>query len=182
MVDITRCAQCGKTIPALDNGCAWCDAEERGRPGFREDNWMPLSIRMLLWLFVANLAMTGIFASLTLVANAQASAPDSAVAIAALLRLLLAGAVLVGIWFREPWGRWLPLSFLAFEGLAFLALQIGLFPPGRWIGGWLAPLWNLLFVFLFLRDDVRSRLDPHVADRREVGELIESFRNDDPAD
>ena len=98
-------------------------------------------------------------------------------AVLASLRLLLSGVTFVGLVFREPWGRWLPLLVLAFEALSWI--WVGLLPPGRWVGGWLAPLWNLLFVFLFLRDDVRARLDPRVADRREVGELLEAFREEE---
>lgn len=178
MVDITRCEQCGKSIPALDTGCAWCDAAERRQAGFREDDWLPLSIRMLLWLFGVNLVVTGGLAAFTLVGNTRADAAASLVAIAASLRILLAAAALLGLVFREPWGRWLPLCFLAFEASGFVAVQLGLPGSGRWIGGWLAPLWNLLFVFLFLRDDVRARFDPRVADRRQVDELLDSFQDD----
>jgi hypothetical protein len=176
MVDITRCERCGKVIPALDTGCPWCEADEARRPGFREDTWMPLSIRMLIWLFVANLVVTGVLAIFSLIANAGADAGRSLVAICASLRLLLAGTTLVGIIFREPWGRWLPFGFLAFEAMGFICLQVGLLPSDRWIGGWLAPLWNVLFVFLFVRDDVRAWLDPAVADRREVGELLDEIQ------
>ena len=42
MVDITRCERCGKVIPAIDNGCAWCDAAEARQPGSLEDDWLPL--------------------------------------------------------------------------------------------------------------------------------------------
>ena len=45
-----------------------------------------------------------------------------------------------------------------------------------WIGTWVAPLWNVLFGFLFMRDDVRTRLDPASADRREVGRLLDEIR------
>lgn len=178
MVDITRCERCGKVIPALQTGCPWCDAAEARRPGFREDDWLPLSIRMLLWLFMVNLAVTGLLAILTLMANGGEEPGRSIVAVLASMRLLLAGVCLVGLAFREPWGRWLPLWFLAFEALSWLGA--GLLSESRWIGGWLAPLWNLLFVFLFLRDDVRARFDPRLADRREVGELLEMFREEDP--
>ena len=180
MVDITRCERCGKLIPAIDNGCAWCDSVEARQTGFREDDWLPLSIRMLIWLFGANLAVTGTFAVFTLIANAGAESDRSTVAILASVRLLLSGATALALGYREPWGRWLPFSFLAFEGLSFVALQAGLLPADRWIGGWIGPLWNLLFVFLFLRDDVRARLDRRVANRREVGELIETLQRDPP--
>jgi len=178
VVDITRCERCGKTIPALDSGCPWCEAADARRPGFREDDWMPLSIRMLLWLFVTNLVVSAALAVFTLTASERTLDAASLVAVAATARLLLAGATLVGIVFRERWGRWLPLSFLAFEGLSFIALQAGVLPADAWIGGWLAPLWNLLFVFLFMRDDVRGRFDRRLADQREVGELIDSFRDE----
>lgn len=177
MVDIVRCERCGKVIPALDTGCPWCEAAEARRPGFREDDWLPLSIRMLLWLFMANLLVTAMLAILTLMANSGEGPGRSMVAILASIRLLLSGVTFVGLAFREPWGRWLPLSFLAFEALSWV--WVGVLGDGRWIGGWLAPLWNVLFVFLFLRDDVRARLDPRVADRREVGELLEIFREEE---
>jgi hypothetical protein len=178
LVDITRCERCGKTIPALDTGCPWCEAAEARRPGFREDDWLPLSIRMLFWLFMANLVVTGLLAILTLVANVGAGPSRSIVAVLASLRLLLSGATLVGLVFREPWGRWLPLSFLAFEGLSWAGV-VSFMPESIWVGGWLAPLWNLLFVFLFLRDDVRARLDRGMADRKAVGELLELFREEE---
>ncbi len=73
MVDITRCVQCGKVIPAIDTGCAWCDAAEERQHGFREDSYLPLAIRMLLWMFMANLALTGLLAVLILVSHAGGS-------------------------------------------------------------------------------------------------------------
>jgi len=178
VVDITRCERCGKVIPAIDTGCAWCDAVEADQTGFRDDVWLPLPIRMLTWLFGANLAVTAAFAVFTLIANAGADDGRSMVAILASTRLLLSSATAVALGCRQPWGRWLPFSFLAFEGLSFVALQAGMLPADRWIGGWIGPLWNLLFVFLFLRDDVRARLDRRVANRREVGELIETLQRD----
>jgi hypothetical protein len=180
VVDITRCERCGKVIPAIDNGCAWCDAAEARQTGFREDNWLPLPIRMLTWMFGANLAVTGAFAVFTLIENAGADSDQALVAVLASVRFLLSGATGLALGFRESWGRWLPFSFLGFEGLSFLALQAGLLPADRWIGGWVGPLWNLLFVFLFLRDDVRARLDRRIANRREVGELIETLQRDPP--
>ena len=182
MVDITRCERCGKVIPAIDTGCAWCDAAEAEQTGFREDRWLPLPIRMLIWLFGANLALTAAFAVFTLTANAGAVDGRPMVAILASTRLLLSGATALALGLRAPWGRWLPFSFLAFEGLSFIALQAGMLPADRWIGGWVGPLWNLLFIFLFLRDDVRARLDRRVANRREVGELIEMVQRDSQRD
>jgi O-antigen/teichoic acid export membrane protein len=176
VVDITRCEQCGKVIPAIDNGCAWCDAAEARRPGFREDDWLPLPIRMLTWLFGANLVVTGGFAVFTLIASVDADPDRTLVAVLASVRLLLSSATALALGMRQSWGRWLPFTFLAFEGLSFVALQAGLLPADRWIGGWIGPLWNLLFVFLFLRDDVRARLDRRIANRREVGELIETLQ------
>jgi hypothetical protein len=176
LVDITRCERCGKVIPALDTGCAWCDARDAEERGFDEKTYLPLAIRMLLWMFVANLALTGLMAVLTLASHPGAGGP--LVAVLASMRLLLAGATLVGILFREPWGRWLPFSFLGFEAVCFVATSAGWLFGAWWIGSWIAPLWNLLFAFLFIREDVRARLDPKVADRKEVGALLEDIRRD----
>lgn len=140
---------------------------------------MPLAIRMLLWMFMANLALTGLLAVFTLVARGGAGeGGGAAVALLATVRLLLAAGTLVAILFRKPWGRWLPFGFLGFEAVCFVATSAGWLSGAWWIGSWMAPLWNLLFAFLFVREDVRSRLDPKVADRNEVGALLDEIQRD----
>ena len=55
-----------------------------------------------------------------------------------------------------------------------LALFFGWIPLSRWIGGVLGPLWSVLFLFVFLREDVREYFDPRLRDRRELEELLVS--------
>jgi hypothetical protein len=178
VVDITRCERCGKVIPALDTGCAYCDARDAERGGFTESVSLARPIRLLLWLFVANLVSSGTLAIFTLVANSEAEPGRSTIAILASSRLLLSFVTTLGILFREPWGRFLPLVFLGFEFLSLVLVSAGAISISHWIGGWLSPVWNLLFLFLFLRDDVQAWLDPQVADRREVGALLEELERD----
>jgi hypothetical protein len=171
LVDITRCEKCGKVIPAIETGCAWCDAEEAQRGGFREDDWMPTSIRMLLWMFLFNLAGTAVLAVVAI-----GSAPSVPIKALGALRLAVALGTLVAILARLGWATWLPLFFLGLEGVFFVGASGGWLSGVGWIGSWVAPLWNLLFAFLFLRDDVRARLDRGSADRREVGRLLDDVR------
>ena len=172
MVDITRCEKCGKVIPALETGCAFCDAEEARRgAGFREGDWMPLSIRMLLWMFVANLAGTTVLAAFGFLGG---SAP--LVKAISALRMLVAAATLVAILTRHSSARRLPFAFLAVEAACFVAVAAGWLGGLGWFTSWLAPVWNLLFAALFIRDDVRARLDRRAADQQEVGRLLDEIQ------
>lgn len=174
MVDITRCEKCGKVIPAIETGCAFCDAEEGSRGGFRENDWMPLSIRMLLWMFQFNLAGTAVLAVVALTASGGA-----AVKALAGVRLAIAATTLLAILVRHRWASGLPYLFLGFEGICFVGASGGWLAGVGWMGSWVAPLWNLLFAFLFIRDDVRSHLDRKSSDRREVGRLLEEISERD---
>jgi hypothetical protein len=171
LVDITRCEKCGKVIPALETGCAWCDAEEARRGGFREDDWMPLSIRMLLWMFLVNVGATAVLSGFGLAAG---SAPLLK-GISA-LRLAIAIATLAAILGRHPSARWLPFVFLGWEACWFAAVLAGWLEGTGWFATWFAPVWNLLFAALFVRDDVRARLDRRSSDQLAVGRLLEEFR------
>ena len=171
MVDITRCEKCGKVIPAVETGCAFCDAEEARAGGFREDDWMPLSIRMLLWMFLVNLAGTALLAGIALGSAGTLMLKGLAAA-----RMVIALATLGAILARHPAARQLPFLFLGYELFCFVGVSSGLLAGLGWIGTWVAPLWNVLFGFLFMRDDVRTRLDPASADRREVGRLLDEIR------
>lgn len=172
MVDITRCEKCGKVIPALETGCAWCDAEEARRGGgFREDDWMPLSIRMLLWMFVANVAGTAILSGFGFLGG---SAP--LVKAISALRLVVALVTLLAILTRHPAARRLPFVFLSVEALCFVAVLAGWLDGLGWFTSWFAPVWNLLFAALFIRDDVRARLDRRAADQQEVGRLLDEIQ------
>lgn len=174
MVDITRCEKCGKVIPAIETGCAFCDAEEARTGGFREDDWMPLSIRMLLWMFLVNLAGTAVLAGLSL-----GSSGTALLKALAALRMVVALATLAAILARHRAARHLPFLFLGYELFCFVGVSSGLLPGVGWMGTWVAPLWNVLFGFLFTRDDVRARLDPGSADRREVVRLLDEIRGRD---
>ena len=121
MVDITRCEKCGKVIPAIETGCAFCDAEEVSQGGFRENDWMPLSIRMLLWMFQLNLAGTAILAVVAL-----AAAGGAAVKVLAGMRLAIAVTTLLAILVRHRWASGLPFVFLGFEGICFVGASGGL--------------------------------------------------------
>ena len=168
MVDITRCENCGKVIPALARGCPYCDRDE----SVSERPYLPLAIRLLLGLFAFDLAVTMVIALLTLFENQDGGLRASILIVASLLRFLLAGVTLVAFYFREWWSRLAPLVFLAFEAIIGVSVLVGWIPPDRWVGGMLAPLWNVLFLFLFLREDVQDYLDPSVGDRRELGRLL----------
>jgi hypothetical protein len=174
LVDITRCEKCGKVIPAIETGCAYCDAEEAQQAGFREDDWMPLAIRMLLWMFLVNLAGTAVLAGFALV-----SAGGFPLEVFAAIRMAIALATLVAILARHPAAGFLPFLFLGYELLCFLGASAGLVWGTGWMGSWVAPLWNVLFGFLFMRDDVRARLNRRSADRQEVGRLLDEIRRRD---
>lgn len=181
MVDVTRCENCGKVIPALDRGCPYCDREEGETRNARP--YLPLAMRLLLGLFVVDVAVTMVISLLTLLKNQDGGLLASILIVAALLRFLLGGVTLVALYFRESWARLSPLAFLAFEALVGLSVIVGWIPAERWVGGMLAPLWNVLFIFLFLREDVQAQFDPTIVDRRELGRLlrdVESGRRHSP--
>lgn len=180
MVDITRCENCGKVIPALGRGCPYCDPDDAVRI---EKPYLPLAIRLLLGLFVFDLAVTMVIALLTLFENQDGGLLASILIVISLMRFLLAGVTVVALYFREWWSRLSPLAFLAFEAIIGVSVLFGWIPADRWVGGMLAPLWSVLFVFLFLREDVQAYLDPSVGDRRELGRLlreVERGRNRTP--
>jgi hypothetical protein len=168
VVDIVRCEKCGKVIPAIETGCAYCDAAEVPESGFRENDWMPLSIRMLLWMFLLVLGVTVVLAGLAL-----GSAETALIRLLAVLRMVIALVTLLAIVTRRPAASHLPFLFLGYELFCFFGVSTGLLWGLGWVGSWVAPLWNVLFGVLFLRDDVRARLNPRSADRREVGQLLD---------
>lgn len=169
MVDITRCERCGKVIPATDQGCPFCDVPDQG---LREAPYLPLAIRLLLSLFLANVSVTMVLAVATLLNNFGGTLGDSLITLAATLRFLFSAVTLAALLMKEPWGRTVPLLFVGYEALTGIAVAAGLVPAERWAGGMLAPLWNVLFLFLFLREDVQSRFDPSILDRRAVESLL----------
>jgi len=169
MVDITTCERCGRVIPLLESGCPYCEQEESGRA---EHPYLPLALRLLLVLFCVDVGASIVLATLTLIANSSPERSSSVVTLLALMRVLVAGLTFMAIVFSQPWGRWVPIGFIGFELGCGLLAALGLLPSGAWVGGLLAPLWTLLFMFLFLRDDVQSRFDARVVDRRELQRLI----------
>lgn len=169
MVDITRCERCGKVIPALDSGCPYCAEPEEG---LAEKPYLPLAIRLLLGLFSVNATVTMVLAVMTLLNNFGGALSDSLFTVLATIRFLGAAGSLLALVMREPWGRFVPIGFLVFEAITGLALTFGLIPPERWAGGLLAPIWNVLFFFVFLRHDVHVRFDPGILDRRAVDDLL----------
>ena len=175
MVDITRCERCGKVIPALDSGCPFCEEPDRG---LGESPYLPLSIRLLIGLFAVNVTVTMVLAVLTMLTNFGGTLSDSVIPLLAVLRVLSAAVSLLAIVMREPWGRFVPLVFVGFEALTGIALTLGWLPADRWAGGMLAPLWNVLFLFVFLRDDVQVRFDPGLLDRRAVDDLLSEIGTD----
>lgn len=172
MVDITRCERCGKVIPALDSGCPYCAEPEEG---LAEKPYLPLAIRLLLVLFAANATATMVLAVMTLLNNFGGALSDSVLTLLATVRFLLAAASLLAMILREPWGRFVPIGFLAFEAVTGLALTFGWIPDPRWAGGAFAPFWNVLFLFVFLRHDVQVRFDPGLLDRRAVDDLLSTI-------
>lgn len=165
MVDITRCEACGRTIPATEHGCAYC---EREREGQEERPYLPLAVRLLLVLFVANVFVAGGLAVVTLIH----SEGSGTVIVLALVRLAAASGVVVALVHRRPWGRFVPLGFLGLEIAGGLAADFHWISDGAWRADMFAPIWNALFLFLFLRPDVQGRFDRKVLDRHEVGSLI----------
>lgn len=176
LVDLARCVQCHKVIPIVESGCPYCGSED---PSLVEKPYLPLAIRLLLVLFVVNAGATVILAVLTLLRHVDASTSGLFLSVMALVRAGLAGAALVAAVLRRPWGRKICLTFVVTEiGLA-AALAMSWISPTMWSGGMVAPIWNALFLFLFLRDDVAASFDHRVADRKAVGDLIRSV-SDDP--
>jgi hypothetical protein len=165
MVDITRCEVCGRVIPATEYGCAYC---EREREGEQERPYLPLAVRLLLGLFVANVLVAGGLAVVTLVH----SGGSGVVVVLAVVRLGSSVITVFALTRRRPWGRFVPLGFLAVEILGGLAADFHWVDGSAWRADMLAPLWNALFLFLFLRPDVQGRFDHKVLDRHEVGSLI----------
>lgn len=169
MVDITRCERCGKVIPALESGCPYCGEPDEG---LTEKPYLPLAIRLLLALFSVNATLTMVLAVMTLLNNFGGDLRDSVLTILATIRFLGAAASLLALIMREPWGRYVPFTFLVFEAVTGLALTFGWIPDGRWVGGMIAPFWNVLFLFVFVRQDVQVLFDPGILDRRAVDDLI----------
>jgi hypothetical protein len=128
---------------------------------------------MLLWLFGASLVAAMILGVATAMAQLGGdSFAGSLLVLLGVLRALLATASLGALVMREPWGRYPPLVFLGFELLMLAAMILGLVPGGSWEGGLVAPLWNVLFVFLFLREDVQTSFEPRIRDRKDLSELL----------
>ncbi len=171
MVDITSCEVCGRTIPAIGQDCPYCQ-RDRGDRESAERPYLGLALRLLVYLFLADVVSTLVLAILTMVQNREESLGAAVILIAAAARLLLGAATLKAFFLREARARTLPLIFLAYEGLTAGAVLAGWFPIDRWSGGLVAPFWKLLFVVLFLRSDVKAYLDPGLADRRRLGELL----------
>jgi hypothetical protein len=174
VVDITRCERCGKVIPATDKGCPYCEVPDQG---LREKPYLPLAIRLLLVLFVANASVTMVLAVATLLRNFGGSLADSLITVLASMRFLVSAVTVLGFVMKEPWGRRVPLIFVAFEAITGIAVATGVLPADRWAGGMLAPLWNVLFLFLFLREDVQVRFDPSILDRRAVESLVSQIES-----
>ena len=179
MVDITRCERCGKVIPALESGCPYCEIPDQG---LQEKPYLPLALRLLLMLFVANVAMTMVLAVFSLAALSEPGLRAPLVKLLALIRFLLGGVTLVALFFRESWARFVPLAFLGWEALTAVMFAFGLMGGAAWAGGLLAPVWNVLFVFLFLREDVQARFDASVRDKRELGDLLRLVEGGTPDD
>jgi hypothetical protein len=181
LVDITHCEVCGKTIPAIGQSCPYCE-RERG-PQQRDGRpYLALALRLLLYLFMADVVSTMGLAVLTLLHNREGTLLAGTILLAALIRFLLGGATLGTFFFRESCARSLPLTFLGYEALGAVAVMVGWIPIDRWGGGLVAPLWNILFVFLFLRSDVKAYLDPRVADQQQLGMLLRRVEKGDRAE
>lgn len=170
MVDIVRCEACGRTIPATPNGCAYCERERLGEP---EPLWLPLQVRLFLYLFGAGLLVSFVLGITGFVLGAAGSeGPTIGGMVMAGLR---AGASLLAAFavaMRQPWQRYWPLGLLALEIAAGVAAHLGWLPPRAWPGGIFTPLWAALFVLFFLRPDIQATFDPRLRDRHEVDELI----------
>ncbi len=171
LVDIARCERCGRVIPVLDEGCPYCEPPDRG---LLEPPYLPLAIRMLLVLFVIDAAVAAVLAVATALRNLDGSLAASLIIVVSMARFLGAAVSVLGLVARERWALLPARVFIAVEGAAMLALFFGWIPLSRWIGGVLGPLWSVLFLFVFLREDVREYFDPRLRDRRELEELLVS--------
>jgi len=166
MVDITQCELCGRTIPATEHGCAYCDRERANEP---ESDYVPMARRWLLWLFVFLCALgtwLGFSAGMELLRRGHH------VGWLSMGRAVLCGATALAIVKRRPVAPWIALGLLGFEIVFGLLALRSLLPPHAWTGGWISPLWAVIFVFYFARADVRAHFEPRLRDRLEVLDLL----------
>jgi hypothetical protein len=172
MVNITRCAVCGRTIPANGEACAYCESE---REPSAERAYLPLTMKLLLVLYGVDIVATAIVAGIGLFRVVLAPSPTILLPLV-LLRLALAVSAGCGLLMRKRLGIWLGLAFLSLEIFGvFLGLAHAI-DSTYWGEPGISILWSALFFFLLLRDEVRAYFDPKFADRQEVLHLLRSTR------
>jgi len=170
MVNITRCAVCGRTIPANGEACAYCESERKPEV---ERAYLPLTMKLLLVLYGVDIVATAIVAGIGLVR--VVSHPHSSLVLPlVILRLLLAVAAGLGLLLRKRLGIVLGLAFLSLEIVGVLMGMVHLMDSTYWGQPGISILWSTLFLFLLLRDEVRAYFDPRFADRKEVLDLLQS--------
>jgi len=172
MVNITRCAVCGRTIPANGEACAYCESEREPEV---ERAYLPLTMKLLLVLYGVDIVATTIVAGIGLV-RVLPHPQTKVVLLLVTLRLLLAVSAGLGLLFRKRLGILLGVSFLSLEVLGVLLGTVHLIDSAYWEQPGISILWSTLFLFLLLRDEVRAYFDPHFADRKEVHDLLQSVR------
>jgi len=172
MVNITRCAVCGRTIPANGEACAYCESERQPEV---EHAYLPLTMKLLLVLYGVDIIATAIVASIGLVRVLSHSQTNSLLPLV-ILRLLLTASAGLGLLFRKRLGILLGLSFLSLEILGVLLGMVHTIDSEYWGQPGISILWSTLFFFLLLRDEVRAYFDPRFADRKEVHDLLQSVR------
>ena len=173
MVNITRCAVCGRTIPANGEACAYCESERE--PG-AERAYLPLTMKLLLVLYGVDIVATAIVAGIGLFRVSSHPAPAFLLPLV-VLRLALALAAGLGLLLRKRLGIWLGLAFLSLEILGVLLGLAGAIDSTYWGQPGISILWSTLFFFLLLRNEVRAYFDPKFADHQEVLQLLRSTRN-----
>jgi len=172
MVNITRCAVCGRTIPANGEACAYCESE---REPSVERAYLPLTMKLLLVLYGVDIVATAIVAGIGLFRVAFGPSSTSLLPLV-LLRLTLAVAAGCGLLLRKRLGIWLGLAFLSLEILGVLLGLTHAIDSTYWGQPGISILWSTLFLFLLLRDEVRAYFDPKFADHQEVLYLLKSTR------
>jgi hypothetical protein len=175
MIDITQCAACGRTIPATEQGCAYCESE---RPSDLDSDYVPMARRWLLALFVLLCGFAIWSGALTAwhVVSARAWSlspwPAGRIALG-----LLAGW---GVATRRRHAVRFASALLASELALGIAVQTELLAREAWRTTWIAPFWAVFFLLFFARSDVRAHFSPQLRDRLAVLALLREVGTKEP--
>ena len=167
MIDITQCAACGRTIPATEQGCAYCESE---RPSGLDSDYVPMARRWLLALFVF---LCGFAVWWGALAAGQLLAEGAwALALWPIGRAVLGLSAALAVAMRHRRAILSACALLTSEIALGVAAQSNLLPREAWRMAWIAPIWASFFLLFFARADVRAHFSPKLRDRLEVQALL----------